>query len=322
VTSPSIATRAGAAAPTPVNIAGEVRDHRGQRRDANRELFGMPPLEIGRILSVESTLKPGGVLYPTWMRFVLTALFGLAGAAAVMWFGRDLRGGDRESLVVLAGFAGCVVAAGGWYTFRHSFGHRCTYVGEEGVALFELRTSRTATPAAKVLRFADAAELRVSQTRQFIHGVYHGTDYDYRWTGADGRQLFRLHGRHQGKDKPPRPGDPFHFAAAADVAWRNHYLQRAQAQLRREGSIAFRVDSRRVVRVGPGFMEFHFGGDPVRVAKDEIAKVTLGGGHFSFVHRDAKWYSSAGKFAFDYGKMANGNVFFLVLDKMMGYRWG
>ena len=39
-------------------------------------------------------------------------------------------------------------------------------------------------------------------------------------------------------------------------------------------------------------------------------------GQFRIVHKDAKWFSRAGKFGFDYGRMANGKVFFL-----MGYRW-
>jgi len=77
----------------------------------------------------------------------------------------------------------------------------------------------------------------------------------------------------------------------------------------------------RVVRVGPGFMEFHFGGEPVRVTREEIGAVSLAGGQFSFKHKDAKWYRSAGKFNFPYGQMANGKVFFLVLEKLMGYRW-
>jgi hypothetical protein len=173
-----------------------------------------------------------------------------------------------------------------------------------------------------VLRFVDAAELRASQTRQFVNGVYAGTEYDFRWSDASGRELLRLKGTHRGKDGTPKPGDAFHFAAAAEVAWSVHYLERAQAQLEKEGSIAFRVDGRRVVRVGPGFMEFHFGDEPVRVAAEEMGDIGLGDGQFSFKHKDAKWYRSAGKYRFQYGAMANGKVFFLVMDKLMGVRWG
>ena len=89
-----------------------------------------------------------------------------------------------------------------------------------------------------------------------------------------------------------------------------------------EHAINFYVDRSRWLRVGPGFLEFHFGGEPVKVTKEEIASVSLGGGYFSFKHKDAKWFSGAGKFRFRYGGMGNGKVFILALDKLMGYRWG
>ena len=135
------------------------------------------------------------------------------------------------------------------------------------------------------------------------------------------REHLKLTGTHRGKDGPPKPFDPFHFAASGEIAWSLHYLARAQAQLEREGSIPFRVDAKRVVRVGPGFMEFHFGGEPVRLTPADIAAVNLSQGTFSFKGVDAKWYSRAGKYNFNYGSMANGKVFFLALEKLMGYRW-
>lgn len=95
-----------------------------------------------------------------------------------------------------------------------------------------------------------------------------------------------------------------------------------QHQLQAEGSIPFRVDGTRWLRVGPGFIEFHFGGEPARVTRDEIETVSLSNGQFSFKHKDAKWYSRAGKYSFAYGQMANAKVFLLALDKLLGYRWG
>jgi hypothetical protein len=102
-------------------------------------------------------------------------------------------------------------------------------------------------------------------------------------------------------------------------------LARAERQLQDEGSIAFRVDAKRTVRVGPAFIEFHFGGGgdgPARVARDEIASVSLGQGIFAFKHKDARWYRSAGTYTFSYGEMSNGKVFLLALERHMGYRWG
>lgn len=296
-----------------------VTDHRGEPRPPDRELFAAPPPEIGRVLSAESTLPAGKGEYPLALRlFVIVAPAALAGGL-VLWFGRDTWPWNRDLVNILAAAAALVLALIAWYVTR--FTHRCSYVGEDGAALFKLKGRRDATEAAQVLVYAAAAELRASQTRHFYNGVYTGTSYDFRWSDAAGRQLLKLGGKYMGKDAPPKPDDAFHFAAAAEMAWSMHYLDRAQGQLEREGSIAFPVDRGRVVRVGPGFMEFHFGGEPVRVTAEEIGKVSLAGGHFSFAHKDAKWYRSAGKFNFPYGRMANGKVFFLALDKLMGYRW-
>jgi hypothetical protein len=87
------------------------------------------------------------------------------------------------------------------------------------------------------------------------------------------------------------------------------------------GYIQFRVDKRRFVRVGQGFLEFYFGDQPERVTQEDIASVSLSSGQFSFKHKDARWYSRAGKYSFPYGSMANGKVFFLAPDKLMGYTW-
>lgn len=325
MTSPPYAGQPGAASLSPseppaVDVAGEITDHRGEPRRPDRELFGMPPPEIGRVLSAESTLPPGKDALPLPVRLLIVLLAGAAVYGAVWYLTQGMRPTDRETLRLLLGGGGAVAAAvlAGYLS---GFRHRCTYVGTDGVAQFELRGGRDRQPSARVLRFADAAEVRASQTRQFVNGIYTGTEYDYRWTDASGRDLLRLKGTHRGKNGPPKAGSAFHFASAAEVAWSIHYLDRAQEQLEREGSIAFRVDKRRVVRVGPGFMEFHFGDEPVRVTVEEIANVTLGDGLFSFVHKDARWYRSAGKYRFQYGQMANGKVFFLALDKLTGYRW-
>ena len=187
--------------------------------------------------------------------------------------------------------------------------------------MFRLRGQRQAKPKHCVLPFEIAAELRALQVRRYVNGIYQGTSYDFRWCDGSGRQLISLHGQYFGEKANPKAGHAFHFAAAAEIAWSEHFLERAQRQLATEGSIAFRVDQTRVVRVGPGFLEFHFGGEPVRVNQEEIGQVTLGNGTFAFKHRDSKWYRSAGKYSFRYGNMANGKAFLLALDKLMGYRW-
>jgi hypothetical protein len=130
-----------------------------------------------------------------------------------------------------------------------------------------------------------------------------------------------MKGSYRQRKKGLKAGEPFRLLQAAEIAWSVHYLERANQVLTTEGSIPFRVDKHRVVRVGPSFLEFHFGGDPVRLQREDIASVNLGNGTFQFKHKDAKWYSLSGKYSFQYGTMANGRVFLLALEKLMGYQW-
>ena len=311
--SPRVRTRAAE------DALSSIPDHRGQPRPAEFDLFADLPAEIGAVLSAESTLKKGKQEMSAPLRTLIIVLPAAAVAGWIVWSTYDpnliVRTGPTiTAMIVFAAIAGLAM-----YFTR--FSHRCTYVGEYGVFKADLKGRRDALPKTEMLLFRDAAALRASQTRHYYNGVYTGTNYDFRWLDAAGTKRLRLTGTHRGQHGPPKAYDAFHFAAAAEVAWSIHYLARAQAELQREGSIAFPVDSKRTVRVGPGFLEFHFGDEPVRFRAEDIGSVSLNDGFFSFKHRDAKWFSRAGKFNFQYGQMANGKVFFLALEKLMGYRW-
>jgi len=128
-----------------------------------------------------------------------------AAVFGIVWvLTQGMRPSERESLRIIGGgMGGAVALLVAWYYTR--FKHHCTYVGEGGAGLFELRGSRDRTPSTKVLRFADAADLRASQTRQFINGVYAGTVYDFRWTDAAGRERLRLKGLTAARTARPSP---------------------------------------------------------------------------------------------------------------------
>ena len=301
-------------------VLNALPDHSGQPRLAEVEFFAEPPVQIGRVLSAESTLRPGRQPIPLGVRL----LIGLVLAGVILYFTRSVGRGavpaEREVYQAL----GLAVAVGalGITLLLTRFKAKCTFVAEDGIACFTLKRRREAQPKAQVLLFGDAHELRARQTRHYINGVYTGTAYDYTWTDRAGKRLWRSQGSYRQRKKGLRPGEPFRFIQAAEIAWSVHYLARAQQVLRSEGAIPFPVDKRRVVRVGPGFLEFRFGGEPVRLERNDIASVSLGGGTFQFKHKDAKWYSLSGKYSFQYGNMANGRVFLLALEKLMGYRWG
>jgi hypothetical protein len=296
----------------------DVPDHRGEPRQANSELFAAPPAEIGHILSAESTLKMGRREWPILVRTVIIGLPAAQFLAYVWWESGQVQLDDLIGAIIFPAFLSAVAVGVAWYFTR--FQHRCTYVGKNGIAIFELRGRRNARLTQQMLLFANARELHTNRTRHYVNCYYRNTSYDYQWTSLEGTSLLRLHGTYVGNNEPPKAKDPFHLAAAAEAAWSMCALARAQRQLEDEGSIAFGIGGQRAIRIGYGFIEFHFDGEPVRVFREEIGRVSLSGGHLSFKHKNAKWYRSEGKYFFAYSSMANANVFLLALDKLVGYR--
>ncbi len=297
----------------------DLPDHSGQQRGAEAEFFAEPPAEIGKVRSAESTLKPGRQPMALPLRLLIAGILGGGIVSGGYWLARDAGQADRDTYQILGWVFGMMAV--GVVLLITRFKVVCSFVGEQGVAKFTLKGNREAKPKASLLLFAQAEELRAKQTRHYVNGVYTGTNYDFIWTGPGGQRLWRLQGNYRQRKKGLRAGEPFRLVQAAEFAWSLYYLERADKALKSEGSIPFRVDKQRVVRVGPGFIEFQFGGEPVRLTREDIASVNLGGGTFQFKHKDAKWYSRSGKYSFQYANMANGRVFLLALEKLMGYQW-
>ena len=292
----------------------------------DRDFFAQPPPEIGQILSADSTLKLGKTGLPIWL--VWSLRFGpiLAILAFVIYRQHVLFGSTSANPIpfIATFFAGIMLIVGIpiWMIFKFTaYTHQCTYVGKNGISMSTLKGRRTGSVKTQHLLFPNSAEVHTASTSHTVNGIYSHTDYRYEWTNTQRASLFLIKGKFRSSKGTPKQGDLVYFARAADYAWSVYYLQYANQELQQTGAISFRVDSKRVVRVGQGFIEFHFGGEPVRVTKPEIAKVTLGGGTFAFKHVDAKWYSGGGKFNFKFGKMANGKVFMMALDTLMEYRW-
>ena len=297
----------------------DLPDHSGKQRPTEVEFFAEPPAEIGKVKSAESTLRPGRQPMPFQVRLLIGILLGGAIVCGGYWLGHDFDQADRQTLQILGYFFGA--SALGITLLATRFKVTCSFVGEKGSAMFTLKGRRDGNSKVQLLLFTQAEELRAKQIRHYVNGVYTGTSYDYAWTGPAGERLLRVKGSYRQQKKGLRAGEPFRFLQAAEVAWSIHYLERADKELKTSGSIPFRVDKQRVVCVGPGFLQFHFGGEPQRLTREDIASVSLSNGTFQFKHKDAKWYSLSGKYSFQYGNMANSRVFLLALEKLMGYRW-
>ena len=78
----------------------------------------------------------------------------------------------------------------------------------------------------------------------------------------------------------------------------------------------------KAVRIGSGFLEFVLkNGSTQRVEVADMKNISLGGGTFQFLHKDSRWWSGKGKYAFSYAQLPNAKLFLLCLDRLVGIRW-
>ena len=303
--------------PPPSEALAGVPDHQGHppAADAPPPIVP-PPADVGPVLSADTVVRRSASTAGS--AAALVVIGGLLIGLLVILTTDDAAGRRRFSPAATGWLIAAAVAVSvvvGLLAFRRRTG--VSYVGGDGAAVYR-GNAKGAVGQAKVLRFTDAAELFTGSTRHFTNGVYTGTTYQFRWADPAGRTLLKLKGTHKGRDGPPPAHDPYHFAHAAEVAWSTHLLARCQADLDRQKFIQFRVNGSDYVRVGHGVMEFHFGKRTERIGRDEVATIQLKGGAFHVTARDVKWFSRAGKFNFNYAKMANARVFLLAVERLVG----
>jgi hypothetical protein len=297
----------------------DVVHHNAQPLPPGLEFFQTPPAEIGTLITAHCTLREGKQPFPLIARLLLIVLLPAAALfGADVWAQQAGRNG-RDLILVLGLILAALAAILAWYFTR--FAHVCSYVGEQGVARFTLARFRGNTPKQQLFLFKDAAELRTGQTRQYVNGVYSGTNYHFVWTDDAGKTVFKLKGRYSSKDGTPKQKDPF-WLAAAERAWSVFEVDRMAKQLEAVGYVHFNLGGANFVRVGHGFFEFGTKGEVARINADEIKSLSLKDGQFSVHHKDAKWFSRKGKFNFPYAQMANARLFLLAIEKLLGYRFG
>jgi len=298
----------------------QISRHAGVPLETETEFFVGPPQDIGQVITADSTLRLGKQPIPPFLRCVLSLLIG--GAVVLLIVGIAVMAGLMlDVIIILLGFMGAlVVAAIAFFLMR--FKHVCSFVGTAGLARYTLKGGREQEPREELLFFEDAENLTTSQTRHYHNGIYTGTAYEFKWTDADGACLFKLSGQYQSKTGNPKPKDPFHFARSAENAWNSFLIGRLQSELEEHGFVEFKLNKKDMVRVGQGFLEFHIGGRTERITREDIKNISISQGTFHIDTHDARWFSSKGKFRFNYGGMANAQLFLFSLERLLGYQFG
>ena len=297
----------------------DVTAHNGEPIDRTRDFFQPPPAEIGKVLTAHSTLVRGKEPYSLGGRLMIV----LFAPALILAIGYLITGDGPQygntigPLIPMAVVAVIAFAVGWYYT---GFSQTCSYVGEEGLARYVLKGPKATTPVTpEVFPFQQASELRTAQTRNFYNGVYTGTTYHFTWTDPTGSKRFKLSGNYRSKEGTPKKDDKFWLGRSAEGAWNMRQSAALQKELEAKGYCQFNLGGGDFVRVGPGFFEFGMKGEVARINAEEIKTLNLSDGRFVIHSKDAKWFSRAGKFSFQYGKMANAQLFLYAMEKLSGF---
>lgn len=187
-----------------------------------------------------------------------------------------------------------------------------SYVGRNGIALLTPDKSGNRIVKSSIVCFDKMHDLYVEVSDLRVRGIYVHTMCFYRWEGPTPFTL------KYGFYKKPPPHHPYSFALAAEAAWSAYAWQRSLAEFTRTKFMTFSVNDRDCVRVGPEILYFEVGNRHEQLRLDEIARASLWQGIVCFRHKDARWFTRAGKFEFPYGKIANAHVFVMALNKLLG----
>jgi len=301
---------------------GEVYTHDGEPIPGEMDFFAPPPPQIGEVRSAYSTAVLGKEPMSGGARLGLTLGLMFATVAALWLLGLMIFNNAGEAAVLGIGVGGPVSLGVGlfvWLMTRYKA--RCDYVGGLGMARYTAKRSRDQVAKEELFTFDQAVDLFTAETRNFYNGVYTGTSYDFRWCDENGKNAFRCKGTYHSKEGTPKSKDPYWFAKSGELAWNAFLIEAMADELDRDGSVLFKVNKRDWVRVGPGFFIFCFKGDEQRIDVDQIADLQINQGTFLIKTPDARWFSGKGKFGFQYGQMANAQLFLHCLEHLCGYRF-
>ena len=302
--------------------ASDLRDlpnHGDGRLPADADFFAPAPRAIGPLRSAWTTLREGKRPLNPALRVLLILACGFGGLLLGGGIVMVCEPEDFWAVAIPLGAAaiGLLIS---WAATR--FSHTCTYVGRDGVARFVCAGTREHLTTKEVFLFRDAVNLRTAQTHYYRNGVYQNTSFTFTWYDVGGRKRYTITGSHNSQNSTPAPTHYFHFAKAAELAWTVYLLDDVDRQLQLSGAIPFKLTGSQWIRLGKGFLTLGLSGEPVELDAADVGAVQVQKGVVRIKRVDAEegWFSSRGVYKFDFASLANAQLFFHLLNKLVGVR--
>jgi hypothetical protein len=300
----------------------EPTNHVGDPLPEDADFFVPPPEEIGPVLSCHTTLRQGQRPWAIEKRWMLACAVAMGCVLVALIFVALL---DIENIAgPIALFLVLGVIAVTVTLLATRFKHTCTYVGRDGVARFVCSGTRDRIVTDEVFCFRTASDLRISQTRHYTNGVYQNTTFSFTWSDVGGRTRYSIAGTHTSKEGTPPAKHSYNYARAAENAWTGFLFADVSRQIELGGGVLFNLARGGWVRLGPQKIIFGIKGDPDEWQADEVAGVKIDNGQITFRHVNARsgLFSSSGTHRFAIENLANAQLFFFLLTRLVGVSVG
>ncbi|HVE56952.1 MAG TPA: hypothetical protein VNB22_08985 [Pyrinomonadaceae bacterium] len=298
-----------------------IRQHSGIENLPGCDFFAPPPMQIGQVITAQTSLLGGQDALPLGRRLlsvIFYSLIGLAIAAFIIYM-FALTPKINAFYIVSIICLGLGVVVG---TYRTSFYHQCSYVGENGVVEYFLKRNRNNQPSEKLFEFAKASAMYVEKTQKFTNGVYTGTDYKYRWVDQFDNELYVLSGFYQNKNAEPKDlSHQYYFATSAANSWNNYKLLRYIDAVNQGKMLIFNVKKMKF-EMGLNMMNIYESGNKLSWNISDIESIQIAQGWvtiFNSNYQDIGWFSKLfgkGKITFLYSDMPNANLFLLLFESL------
>lgn len=254
--------------------------HTGGAVEQETNFWQNAPSEIGRISSASSTLKPRET-QPFKKRSVIRAatwsiplVLGVI-VLGICWFqvpGLSSQGMEPWGLLALFGGLFSLL---GLINLRR---HECSFVGEQGIALYPLGKPGT------IFLFEKARVLYSGTTRHYTNGIYTGTDDSFTWMDGSGKIVYtRTTNYHSFKEKP-HPDETVHFLRASEQAWCNWVEPYHQKELEQSGRTGFPLRSGGGLFLSKHALILRKNKVDTEISQDAFEGFSVNGGYI-FIHR-------------------------------------
>jgi hypothetical protein len=277
------------------------------------EFFVGPPVELGRIRTISTTLKRPDHPIPLVLPLLLMAVVMIIFIVLGLLLGSVMGWPMMLFMLLFGGFISLLILG------AMSFSHQCSFVGDQGIAYYRLSGSRFKPAVEEKLLFTDVKELRAEVTRQYSSGIHIGTAFNFQFFKHQDTP-HRLSGRYHDDQKWSPANDFYFYGRSAEDAWTSYFMSHVNDQLNTFGYVEFATAghwSQKAIRVGKGFLEF--------IAKDDstvhltVSEIQWAAekGIFYFEHQDSTQSQGRKRYSFNYFQISNARAFIICLEQLV-----